>query len=168
MQKILIATKNPHKQEKLTEIVSSYFIPQKADKLEKVEEIGNTFLEISQNKAIDYSKQYKGFAISTDGGAVIPALGDKWDPLKTKRFGATDKERIDKVLEIMKDKKDRAVEWYECIAVANNGKIVFSTEARAMDGVIDKEFNPKYYKEGIWLCSITSFPQFGVTVLIPR
>ena len=30
-----------------------------------------------------------------------------------------------------------------------------------VDGIIDKTFNPQYYQEGIWLCSITSFPQFG-------
>jgi len=160
MQKILIATKNPHKQKKLTEIVSPYFIPQKADKLKEVEEAGNTFLKIAENKAIEYSKLYKGFAVSTDGGAIIPALGNQWDPLRTKRFGATDKERIEKVLEMMKGKQDRTVEWYECIAVANNGKLIFSAEARAMNGIIDKEFNPKYYKKGIWLCSITSFPRF--------
>ena len=29
-----------------------------------------------------------------------------------------------------------------------------------MDGVISKQFDPTKYQEGIWLCSITDFPQF--------
>ena len=161
MKKILIATKNSHKQKKLSGIVSEFYTPDIKKNLQDIKEVGNSFLEIAENKAKKYSKIYKCLAISTDSGAVIPALGDKWDPIKTKRFASTDKERIKKLLKMMKGKKNRVIEWYEALAVANNGKLIFSTQAKAMDGEIDKIFNPKFYREGIWLCSITSFSQFN-------
>ncbi len=159
---ILIGTKNKFKREKLIWIISSYFSPLAKDGLNEVEEHGKNFLEIAQNKAIAYSRMYDCMAISTDGGAVIPSLNEgEWEPIKTKRFGTTDEQRIAKLLDIMHTKDDRTVQWFEALAVADKGELLFSTEERAMDGVIDKTFNPKYYQEGIWLCSITSFPQFG-------
>ncbi len=161
MQKILVATKNPHKQKKLSEIVSGFYIPEIKNDLKSIEERGDNFLEIAENKAKKYSEIYNCLAIATDGGAVIPALKGKWDPIKTRRFAETDKERIEQLLKMMEGKENRTEEWYEALAVADKGKLLFSTKAKAMDGIIDKIFNPKFYQEGIWLCSITSFPQFG-------
>lgn len=160
MTKILIGTKNPFKREKLAAIVRGQYEPTFADALPEVEEVGSTALEIAEQKARVYSLLSGGLAIATDGGAVIPALPG-WDPLRTRRFATTDAERIEKLLKYMQDKTDRVIEWHEAIAVADRGQIVFSTTARAMDGVIDTAFDPANYREGIWLCSITSFPQFG-------
>ena len=159
---MLIGTKNKFKREKLVWIVKNYFSPLFKENLKEVEEHGNNFLEIAQNKALAYSKIYNCIVISTDGGAVIPSLNkSEWEPIKTKRFGMTDQERITKLLDMMQGKKDRTVEWYEAMAVADKGKLLFSSQERALDGMIDKTFNSKYYREGIWLCSITSFSQFG-------
>ena len=159
---ILIGTKNKFKREKLVWIVKNYFSPLVKEDLKEVEEHGDNFLEIAQNKALAYSKVYNCIVISTDGGAVIPSLSkNEWEPIKTKRFGITDQQRIAKLLDMMQGKKDRTVEWYEAMAVADNGKLLFSSQERALDGIIDKTFNSKNYQEGIWLCSITSFPQFG-------
>ncbi len=159
---MLIGTKNKFKREKLVWIVKNYFSPLFKENLKEVEEHGNNFLEIAQNKALAYSKIYNCIVISTDGGAVIPSLNkSEWEPIKTKRFGMTDQERITKLLDMMQGKKDRTVEWYEAMAVADKGKLLFSSQERALDGMIDKTFNSKYYQEGIWLCSITSFSQFG-------
>lgn len=161
MQSILIATKNPHKEKKLSEIVSGFYAPEIKNDLQSIEEEGNNFLEIAENKAKEYSKICDCLAIATDGGAMIPALKGKWNPIKTRRFAETDKERINELLKMMEGKEDRTEEWYEALAIADKGKLIFSTQAKAMDGVIDKTFNPKFYQEGIWLCSITSFSQFG-------
>lgn len=158
---ILIATKNKFKKEKLTWIIRDYFSLIVKEDIKEVKEQGMSFLEIAQNKAIAYSKVYDCMAISTDGGAVIPSLNkSEWEPIKTKRFGTTDEERIAKLLDIMRTKNDRTVQWFEALAMADKGKLLFSIQERAMDGVLDKTFNPQYYQEGIWLCSITSFPQF--------
>jgi len=162
MQNIIIGSQNPHKQKKLKEIVSSHFNPIILPEYPDLEEHGDTFEEIARNKSLDYAKLFNGRVISTDGGAVIPALSnDDWQPLKTRRFGKTDKERIEKLLSLMKDKSDRTIQWFEAISIATPEKVLFSTTARAMDGVIDKVFNPEFYQDGIWICSITSFPEFN-------
>ena len=158
MKEILIASGNSYKQKRLAEIVDGFFIP-KIISLDPVDETGETFKEIAENKAIEYSLKYNCLAISTDGGAVIPAL-DKWNPLRTRRFGNTDEERINELLKLMSDKEDRTVEWHEALAVADNGRLIFSVQERAMDGVISKSFDPAKYEDGIWLCSITDFPEF--------
>ena len=159
---ILIGTKNPHKRQKLSWVVKEYCEPVIKDDLLEVEETAHSFIETAQEKVKAYSKQFNCFAISTDAGAVIPALNKaEWEPLRTKRFGTTDQERIYKLLEMMKDKTNRTIEWHEAIAVAYNGEVLFSVLERAMDAVMDKEFNQNFYREGIWLCSISSFPQFG-------
>jgi len=160
MKEILIATSNKYKQKKLSEIVEGFFIPKKIEILEPVEEKGESFKEIAENKAVEYSKIHNCLAISTDGGAIIPALS-KWEPLRTRRFGNTDEERINSLLEMMKDVENRTLEWHEALAVAENGKLLFSFQERAMDGTVSTSFDPKKYEEGIWLCSLTDFPQFG-------
>ena len=158
-EKILIATSNLHKQKKLTEIVNGYYIAKIEKNLKPVKEKGVTFIEIARNKAIDYSKKYDCLAISTDGGAVIPAL-KSWESVKTRRFGKTEKERIEKLLFLMRGIKNRKVEWHEAMAMAEKGKLLFSAQAQAMDGEIAYSFNPEFYQEGIWLCSLTNFSQF--------
>ena len=158
---IIIGSKNPYKQQRLADIVAEFYNPRVLEDLPEIEETGETFLQIAQNKALALSKKYPEPVIVTDGGAAIPALKN-WNPLKTKRFHEGDDfSRIKELLEIMKDKKDRAVHWFEALAVARQGKLVFSTQVRAMDGVVDGKFDPKKYEPGIWLCSITSYPQFG-------
>jgi non-canonical purine NTP pyrophosphatase (RdgB/HAM1 family) len=160
-QSIIIGSKNPHKQQKLSAIVEKFYNPIIKEDLSEFEETGATFLEIAQNKALMLSKNYSEPVIATDGGAAIPALND-WNPLTTKRFhDGDDFSRIKKLLKMMKGKENRTVLWFEALAVARQGKLLFSTQVQAMDGVIDEKFNPKNYKSGIWLCSITSYPQFG-------
>lgn len=160
MKDILIGTKNPHKIKKLSWIVGSHYNPVAQGDLDEAPETKDSFRDIAEEKALFYSEQCGCLVISTDGGAVIPALPE-WKPTETKRFAATDEERIHRLLEMMDGKDDRTVEWHEAIAVADGGKLLFSAEAKAMDGQMDEVFNPDFYREGIWLCSITSFPKFG-------
>ncbi len=132
----------------------------------KIEETGETFEENAVIKAIEYSKHYNGFVIATDGGIIIPALGTVWNSLQTRRFAgkkATDFERIKKLLELMKGKSGdkRKASWNEAIAIARKGRLLFSKQVEGIEGILQNDFDEKKYKEGIWLCSIWFFPQFG-------
>lgn len=162
MSKILLGTSNPHKQKKLKNIVSPFFESVILEQnLPETEEKGDSFEKVAQEKAIFYSSWFDGYAISTDGGAVIPALTtDEWLPLRTRRFASSDEERILHLLKMMKHKDNRRIRWFEAIALAYKGKLLFTEIAEAMEGTLDHEFNPQFYREGIWLCSITSYPQF--------
>ncbi|MDP2860961.1 MAG: non-canonical purine NTP pyrophosphatase [bacterium] len=167
--KILIATGNKHKKEKLAWIVKDYFrridYPDSLGLNISVNENGNSFRENAEIKAKEYSLCYKGFVTATDGGVIIPVLGDNWNPLRTKRFAGEnidDFERIRLLLELMKDKKgdDRIMTWNEALAIAKNGKILFSCQAEGVKGLLEENFNKKKYKPGIWVCSVWFFPQY--------
>lgn len=165
---ILVASSNKHKQKKLTEIVKDFFdvVDYPKNLNLDIDEAGSTFLANASIKAIEYSKNYPGYVICTDGGVLIPALKDKWDPLRTKRFAGeniSDFDRIAILLEMMKDKEDedRKMVWQEALAIGYQGKIVFKTQARGVDGYLQKDFNPEHYREGIWVCSVWFFPQFN-------
>ncbi len=88
MEKILIASANPHKQKKLREIVKDFFKSVILD-LPKIKETGQTFRETAENKAKKYSKWFKGWAVATDAGARIPGLKN-WNSLRTQRFSQGD------------------------------------------------------------------------------
>jgi len=168
-KKVLIATGNKHKKEKLTWIVKDYF-----DQIDYIEDLGldinidenrKTFIDNASLKAETYSKQYDGYVVASDGGVLIPSLGDQWDPLRTKRFAgesAHDFERVKLLLEMMKEKKgqERTMTWNESIAIAKNGKTLFSKQVQGISGLLQETFDPSKYKQGVWVCSVWFFPQF--------
>lgn len=166
--RLILATTNPHKISKLLWIFGLYFktiTPQ--SKSIEINEIGDSFEEIACLKAVEVSKKYKGLAVATDGGVLIPSLGANWNALLTRRFlgfeGVTDFDRIEGLLDLMKDKKgqDRIIEWREALAIADNGEVIFSTEVKGDSGMVQETYNPEQYKPGIWQCTITCYPQFN-------
>lgn len=165
LNKILLATNNPHKQEKLRWILDRYFKQIDLPKTSlDIEEEGDSFEEIAKKKALEASINYNGFSIATDGGMEIPALGNSWDALFTKRFvgkeNVTDFDRMDALLELMKDKKDRRMRWEEAVAIAYKGRVVFSASAEGAKGVLQTHYDKSKYKNGIWLCSLWYFPTY--------
>jgi len=165
---IVLATTNPHKIKKLSWIVKPYFsnvVPQ--DQTIDIEETGNSFEENAIIKAVAISKRYHCHAIASDGGVLIPALGKDWNGVLTKRFigreDVTDFDRIEALLEIMKGKEgeDRTIIWNEAIAIAKDGRLIFSAEVEGDRGMLQKTYNPEQYQPGIWQCTLTCYPQFG-------
>lgn len=167
---ILIATTNEYKKQKLTWIVERYF--KKVHYLDDldlnlvVNESGNSFKRNACIKAIEYSKHCRDFVISTDGGVLIPALGNTWNGLYTRRFAGedvSDFERIKKLLEVAKPLKgaERKVVWKEAVAIGKAGKVLFSKEALGVAGILQENFDPTKYIKGIWVCSLWFFPQYN-------
>lgn len=165
---MLIASRNPHKIVKIKEIVDGLGTAvtlKDAGLAYEFKEDGKTPMEIAQKKAEFYSKKFKGIAIATDGGVEIPALKD-WNPCLTKRFGGermTDFERMDLLLRKTAHLKgaERTVYWNECVSIAENGKTLFSFQAAGDTGLLQTSYDPKKYREGIWVCSLWHYPQFG-------
>ena len=160
LQKILIASSNIHKQKKLKKIVKDFFKPIVLT-LPRIKETGQSLQKIAEYKAKKYSKWFNGWAIATDAGARIPAL-KKWNSLRTKRFiQGNDFKRMDVLLKTMKNKGDRMIFWDEALAVAYNGKTIFSTIVSGMPAQIQRFYDFKKYKKGHWLDSLCSFQQFN-------
>lgn len=166
--KLILATTNPHKITKLRQIFAHYFsyiAPQ--GKQIDIEENGKTFRENAEKKTVGVSKIYHCHAVTTDGSVLIPAPGDDWSSLLTKRFvgrsDATDFDRIEALLELMKNKKgsDRAILREEAVALANNGELLFSAQVEGDRGEVQETYSPEQYQSGIWQCTVTCCPQFG-------
>ncbi len=168
MSVITLATNNPHKVKMLGWVVEDFFadIRQQDSKID-VDETADSFMGNAELKAIELSKHTKSYAIATDGGILIPSLGKNWNALLTRRFlgkeNVTDKDRIEGLLDLMKDKRgdDRSMVWHEAVALAHKGNFLFSKEVEGDHSRVQEVYNPNQYKEGIWLCTLTSYPQFG-------
>lgn len=166
--KIVLATGNPHKQKMLRWIVDGYFdeVVNQDAKIE-VEETADSFKGNAELKAVAASKKYKTYSIATDGGVLIPALGDDWNGVLTRRFlgkkDVTDWDRIEGLLALMKDKTgdERLIIWHEALALARDGKLLFSVEVEGDRGMLQTTYDKTQYQSGIWQCTLTCYPQFG-------
>lgn len=167
---ILIATTNPAKKRYLAWVVKDtglkpIYFDQIRSKLE-VEEKGKDFKENAAQKAREYSKLVDHLTICTDGGLVIPALGDDWDRLLTHRFAglrASDYDRVRELLSMMEGKagNEREVFFEEAIAIARHGMIVFNFLAKGPTRLLAETCILKNFVEGFWIANLLFYPELG-------
>jgi len=168
MSTIILATNNPHKKKMLSYVVEGFFdeIREQDSKIE-VDETENSFQGNAELKAIALSKLHHTYAVATDGGILIPSLGTNWNGLLTRRFlgkeNVDDWDRVEGLLALMKDKEgaDRDMFWHEAIALAYNGKLLFSQEVEGDHSRVQKTYSRDQYAPGIWLCTVTEYPMFS-------
>ena len=104
--------------------------------LPKFGEVANTFAENAMGKALHYSHFSEGLVIADDSGLVVPALGGA-PGVHSARYagpGASDADRIRKLLDAMRGKKgeERRARFVCVLALAERGeaRAVFSASAR--------------------------------------
>ena len=173
MTKILLGTTNPSKKEKLSWLLDGLdsfelFSAEDINLNLKIEENGKNFEENAIIKAVAYSSAFDGYAVSSDGGATIPVLGNNWDELLTHRFAgdnATEIDRLNSMLKIMEpfEGEDRLVLWNEAVALAYKGKLIFSFLQNGEKGYLRKEYNKDLIMPGFWLASLWFCPKFNKT-----
>jgi XTP/dITP diphosphohydrolase len=105
------------------------------DALPEFDETANTFAENAVGKTLHYSRFSEGLVIADDSGLVVPALGGA-PGVHSARYagpGASDADRVKKLLEEMRGKKgeDRRARFVCVIALAERGEArgVFSASA---------------------------------------
>jgi XTP/dITP diphosphohydrolase len=105
------------------------------DALPRFDEAANTFAENAVGKALHYSRFSERLVIADDSGLVVPALGGA-PGVHSARYagpGASDADRIQKLLDDMRGKKgeDRRARFVCIIALAERGNArgVFSASA---------------------------------------
>lgn len=164
MPQIVIASTNPHKIGKIKEILEPYFGDVKSlsdfRDIVSVEENGEMFAENAKLKALGLSKQLNTTVIATDGGANIPALGNSWNILHTRRFigeNKTDEDRVHKMLEMMNGKTDRRVWFTEAYALCEDGEALLEFEINSPVGHIKESWDGRM-KPGAWLLSLWHLP----------
>jgi inosine/xanthosine triphosphate pyrophosphatase family protein len=169
--RILIATTNPAKDERLRRCLSGWpFDSSGVESLLDVrppEESGRDHREVAESKAMAWSRAAGGLAIASDGGLAIPVLGDRWDSLMTHRSAgesASDEDRVVNLLRLMMpfDGDDRRAVWREAVVLADRGVVVAAWEVEGPIGVIQRAPSPTRI-EGFWAASLWHFREVGKT-----
>lgn len=168
---ILLATGNQAKQEALRQLLAglplSPVAPAELDLASFAPaETGETHLSIAEDKAAAWSRQTDLMVIASDGGLVIPALGDDWESRYTHRFAgpaADDGERRRRLLELMApcNGRQRQASWVEALAIARRGQIWGSWELTGGTGIIAQEPPAGPHPPGFWVFPLWYFPQYG-------
>lgn len=166
MGRVVVATRNPAKVASLGRFVPGWddvAAPPDLD-LDATED-GPTFAANAVAKAEAVSARLSGeVVVATDGGLLVPALGDAWDPLRTHRFagtGATAADRARALLRLAVDLRgrDREIGWQEALAVAVDGRHEASWLAESPPGELATTLHesllgadPGFWVPAIWRC----------------
>ncbi|MCH7606378.1 MAG: hypothetical protein IH962_04415 [Chloroflexi bacterium] len=169
---ILLATGNPAKQQTLGWLLEGLpfrtTTPQQLGLTTEPEEEGDSHEAIARFKALRWSEAASMLSIATDGGLVLPALGDQWESRYTHRFAgpaANDEERVQRLLQLMQPFRgaDREASWTEALAIADRGRLLASWELKGGTGLIADAPDDFAQVPGFWAFSLWYFPQFGKT-----
>src|SRR5215211_3390450 len=128
-------------------------------------EAGRSVEKIASAKAVAWSRLLPGnLVIASDGGLSIPALGDAWDPTRTRRIaaeGATDLERAGLLLARTSHLRgdDRRISWQEAVAIARNGALLGLWSAESEPGYLATEADSDliarsngFWVDALWIC----------------
>ena len=170
--KLLLATGNPAKEGKLRWLLQGLDVeplsPGELGAVPMVAEEESTHLANAEGKALACSRWAGIPAIASDGGLVIPALGERWDALHTRRFAgeqADDQARLDRLLQLMAPYAgaEREAYWIEAVALADRGRLLKSWQVESPRGLLATEYDPAFIDPGFWAFSLWYLPQFGKT-----
>lgn len=160
LNKLIIATKNKHKLKEIEAIFKGVSIPSISSMPSDMPEIienGETFMQNSLIKAKAVYARTKIPSLADDSGLCINSLGGK-PGLYSARYGGENlgyKEKMQMILEELKDKKDRSAyfitsavcvlndKYYIAVEGKVNGKII--EEPRGLDGF---GYDPIFMPEG--------------------
>ena len=165
---ILLATGNRAKQEILRWLLEGLPLrpvtPEEAGVSADPDENEDTHEAIARSKAAEWSKAASMLAIASDGGLIVPALGNRWESRYTHRFAgpaADDRERARRLLELMRPYRGAAREasWAEALAIADKGKVLASWELRGATGRIADKPGPDSDTPGFWVFPLWYFPE---------
>ena len=167
---VLLATTNPAKVERLRALaagldlalVEASGIASPPD----IDEDGASHLGNAIHKAVVWSRAHPAVALASDGGLAIPALGDDWSSLVTRRGtggDVSDEEHATRLLRRMRDLDGdlRAAHWTEAIALARDGALLGAWEASGLRGRIADEYLPLadstggFWIDGLWVASVS-------------
>lgn len=126
---LVVATGNPGKLEEMKAYLSELDVELqlKPDEIE-VEETGETFIENACLKASEVAKATGQWAIADDSGLTVDALNGA-PGVYSARYGATDSDRIERVLRELGESPNRKAAFVCAIAIARpDGSIAAKLE----------------------------------------
>lgn len=167
---ILLATHNPAKQDALRGVLRglSFTIVTPAEiglRELSVDEDSPTHQGNAENKAAGHARAAGILSIASDGGLEIPALGQLWDGLRTRRFaGPGDHDRVAALLEMLDGLQGeaRSARLREAVAVASPRGLVASVERAGPWGRLAETADERA-SPGFWIPALYLYPPRWVT-----
>lgn len=140
MQKLLVATGNSHKTEEICAILGDGYDVDDLKAyphLPSVEETGVNFLENATLKAVEISKQVKGFILSDDSGLEVDALGGEPGVYSSRYAGedGNDAANNAKLLKALQGVECRKARFRCVMVVARDGEVLMHCDG-AVEGRI--------------------------------
>ena len=170
---IVLATTNPAKQRKLLGLLDGLRLKPRSLVELGLEggapvEDGSSHEKNARHKAEFWSRAVGVQAIASDGGLLIPALGEGWNSLFTHRFAgedADDQARLSLLLQMMEPFRgeERRATWVEALAIAREGRTVAAWQVRGPTGMLLEKESPGPLVPGFWAFSVWHFPELGKT-----
>lgn len=173
MPTILLATGNRAKQQKLRWLIDGLSFdvvtPRDLGLTFDPPEHGETHAEVAGAKALAWADYSGQLVIASDGGAFIPALGQSWNSVFTKRAageGADDCARADHLLALMRGRTDseREITWIEGVAVARPGELLYVCQMPGAIGQLVESYDPAKIENDFWFPALLLVPKFGKLV----
>ena len=145
--KLVVASSNPGKLREYRALAGSGdelaldLLPDFAS-LPSFEETAPTFAENAAGKALHYSRFTEELLLAEDSGLVVPALGGAPGPLSARWAGpgASDADRVRKLLEEMKDRPtgERTARFVAIAALTRRGEAI-AIVSDFVEGVLTRE-----------------------------
>jgi inosine/xanthosine triphosphate pyrophosphatase family protein len=169
----LLATTNTAKLERLRWLMEGLpyrlLTPSDVDPLvhPNVPEDEGDFAANAAQKAGRWSAAAGGIlTLASDGGMAIPALGTRWDALRTRRqagAGASDDDRIRHLLNLMHGMQgeERHVVWSEAIALARAGVVLAVWVEQGDGGLVTEDAPDAGAERGFWTERVRWYPALG-------
>jgi XTP/dITP diphosphohydrolase len=129
MKKLVVATGNPGKLKEMQEYLIGlpWQLELKPADLD-IEETGTTFIANARLKASEVAKAVEEWAIADDSGLAVDALNGA-PGLYSARYGKTDQDRINRLLQELGDTDNRQAKFICAVAIASpDGQIALETE----------------------------------------
>tara|TARA_A100001037_G_C15154015_1_gene642315 strand:- start:10470 stop:11084 length:615 start_codon:yes stop_codon:yes gene_type:complete len=168
---VLLGSNNISKQNELSLIFEKIphdpITPQRLNINFDPPEVNGSHLEIAEQKALLWSSKTSYPVLSTDGGLIIPWLGEEWNSTTTKRNAgkrASDASRAQHLIKLLGSARgeDRQASWVETVAIAQSNQLLVSWEVSGPQGLITDRL-PSEPISPFWVNHIWYFPQFNKT-----
>ena len=167
---ILIGTKNLYKATEMVSLINAnlkiniHYLKDKNIKI-KIEEDQPSLIKNAEKKAVEISKLTDYYVLTSDGGVDIPGLGKRWDILKNQRIvgeNNTDIVKADNLLRLMKDLNGtkRKVEYYLALALAKNGKLIWSAQDIYDKGYIVENLPDRNIPTYLWMSHLWYYQKY--------
>jgi XTP/dITP diphosphohydrolase len=168
----MLATTNPAKAEQLRWVFADLGLELRLlppSDLAPPEENGATFAENAEIKARHWSRHFPMLVAASDGGMSIPALGSRWNALRTARAAgpaADDLTRARHLLRLCEhlEGAEREVFWSEALVLASHGRSLGAWTATGARAVLVEHFAPSDLRPGFWAASLCYLPELGATL----